>query len=263
MSDSLDITWEGGHPSAPQLDGYLLGEFDGRVKQRLAEHIASCPECSKQVEMAANFSGGEAEERILSAVQVNLDERSPRSLPKYRILALVAVAIAGIVLVGPRLLDSPPPPPSGASTTHEHQVEVRLKGAPVTLFLYRLAAPEPQLVQPSIPLSRGDRLQAATTSATSGYVALYDSMPTAVALLAAAPDGAAMAISPGREWPLEPAFQLESLDPGEKLVLLFCETQFAPADAPTSPTEFAAWEPAEGCLSTSRPLQPEAGGTAR
>jgi hypothetical protein len=263
MSDSLDTTWEGGHPSAPQLDGYLLGEFDGLVKQRLAEHIASCPACSKQVEIAANFSGGEAEERILSAVQATLDEGSPRSLPKYRILALVAVAIAGIVLVGPRLLDSPPPPPSGVSTTQELHGEVRLKGASATLLLYRLAANESHLVRPSIPLSPGDRLQVAITSATTGYVALYDVLPTAVVLLAAAPSGAAMAVYPGREWPLEPAFQLDSLDPGEELVLLFCKTQFAPSDAPTSPTAFAAWEPAEGCLRTSRPLQPEAGGPAR
>lgn len=262
MSDQMGTPWPNGHPSAPQLDGYLLGEFDGAAERRLADHISTCPDCSRHVEAAAAFRAPGAEDRILASVANELGRRKQRRLSTYRLLvASAAVAIGVVVFLGPKLMDTSRKN-TPAVPTDESPPGVRLKGAPVTLYLFGLVAGEPQRLEPSVRLEPGDRLQASATSSTLGHVALYDVMSETVALLAAAPGGEALPVRPGTEVPLEPAFELEAVEQGEQLVLLFCPRPFVPGRAPTSPAAFAGWNPVEGCIRTIRLLQPEAGESA-
>ncbi len=262
MKDPMDTLWQDGHPSAPQLDGYGLGEFDGAVEQQLAAHVAACPACARRLEAMLNFSAPAAEARILATVQEELLRRQARRRSAFGISAALAAVIALALLVGPQVLDltgdstpdtTPRPLPSA----------VRLKGAPVNLLLYQLRPDGPHLLQPSLSLELGARLQAAVTVAAPGHVALYDVMSDHVALLAANPQSTVQGVRPGSEWPLEPAFELVSVEEGERLVLLFCPQKFAPTDAPTTPAAFATWMPVSGCLRANRLFRPETGEAVR
>ncbi len=262
MSDSMDKSWGNGHPSAPQLDGFLLGEFEGAARESLAHHISSCPQCARKIEAAQSFRADGPEERILATLQQGLERKERPQHRKYGLLALAAAAIVAVLLVAPRLIESPRNAYNSAPTL-ERSSEIRLKGPPITLLLYRLVAGDAVPVTSSVPLKPGDRLQAATVVASAGYVALYDVMPAEVVLLASASDGLALNVRPGQEWPLEPAFELDVLEAGEHFVLLFCPTSFAPGSGPISPAGFANWEPADGCSRVTRAAVPQAEGTVQ
>lgn len=255
MSDQMDMLWRDGHPSAPQLDGYLLGELDGLARQQITAHLATCEVCARQLEAMTSFSAPAAEERILATVERSLRERQKGRRFSFALSIATAAVIAIALLVGPGVLDMTgerapetiPTPPPGV---------VRLKGAPVTLLLYQLEARGPHLLPPSTPLAPGARLQAAVAASSQGHAALFDVMSDRVALLASIPAKTSPGAKPGAEWPLEPAFELVSVEDGERLELLFCPEEFAPHTAPSSPAAFDAWKPVAGCLRITRQLLP-------
>jgi hypothetical protein len=246
-------------PSDLVLDRYLLGEFGGPEEARLAAHIDGCDRCGAFVRGAAAFDGDGAEERILSTIEreSQREERAGPTKSRGPAIFIGALAVA-VVAVGALSPLWRTPREESRPAGEKAPPTVRVKGAPATLLLYRLAQGEPLLLSPEEAVQPGDVLQASVQTTTMAHAALYDQMETAVKLLAPADGRIAVALLPGREGPLEPAFKVDSLDPGEKLVLISCPRPFTPQAAPTAPDRFAAWLPLRECVRLERPLRPAA-----
>lgn len=244
-------------PSDLMLDRYLLGEFERAEEAMLAAHIDGCDRCGAFVREAATFDGGEAEERILATIEreSRREEAAQPARSRAPAIFIGGLAVAVVIAIALSPLWRRPPQETGESS-EKAALTVRLKGAIVTLLLYRLDDGEPVLLSPGEPLEPGDVLQASVSAATVGHVALYDLMEDEVELLAPVEGRPAMALLPGRESPLEPAFKVETTAGSERLVLLFCPRPFSSEAAPATPGPFSAWAPQNDCVRIERPFVP-------
>lgn len=141
------------HVSAFMLDAVALGAVDARTEERIRIHLASCAECHREEQAAAELRALFAIRVLPRGLRAPAERRAHR-WGRWPWLAVPALAVA-VLLVG--LWPRPEPP------------ELAIKGdATLEVFAHRDG--QTFVVQDGTELVAGDRIRFVVLPAGSGYV---------------------------------------------------------------------------------------------
>jgi hypothetical protein len=247
-------------PSFLVLDSYLLDVLESADRQDFEAHIKTCATCQERL-TEADKPHTEVVNRILAA---GLRDERPES-PPFRWRWWTAWAGAAAVtatlffFAGPQTRQPQTSPtidqPQSIPVQRQRTSEIRLKGSPVSLLIYRQTPDGSKLVLPDTVLNTNDRVQFAVSATTRGFAAVFGINGEQVSRYVPLENGPAVTITGNQEEPIEPAWELDRDGVNEQFQLLFCPAPFTLENAPETASELLYWLPQPDCrfISAQKP----------